>query len=215
MHTSSGPRVEIHQLGRVPFTEALALQNELRERHLAGSGTDTVLLLEHPHTITFGRGSRPENSPLSDTELRRAGYEVFRIRRGGDVTYHGPGQIVGYPILDLALRGRDLSRYLRALESVLIETLSLFAIPARRRAGFTGVWIDESRKIASIGIGVRRWVTAHGFALNVSTDLARFDAVVPCGLSGVRMTNMCEFDRSLEVCEVLPRLEAALLKEFG
>ena len=215
MHTSSGPSIEIRKLGRIPFAEALAVQNELREDRLAGAGTDTVLLLEHPDTITFGRASRPENAPLSDSELRCAGYEVFRIQRGGDVTYHGPGQLVGYPIFDLAQRGRDLHRYLRTLESVLIETLAAFGIPACRREGYTGVWIDERRKIASIGIGLRRWVTLHGFALNVCCDLERFDAVVPCGLPEAELINMCEFSASLEVSEVLPRLEAALCKEFG
>ena len=215
MQPSSAPRVEIRRLGEIPFAQALEAQNELREDRLAGTGTDTVLLLEHPDTITFGRGSRPENAPLSDFELRSAGYEVFRIQRGGDVTYHGPGQIVGYPIFNLAQRGRDLHRYLRALESVLIETLAAFGIPARRREGYTGVWIDERRKIASIGIGLRRWVTLHGFALNVCCDLERFDAVVPCGLAEAQMTNMCEFSASLDVGEVLPHLEAALYKEFG
>ena len=214
MHTSLERNLEVRTLGRVGFGDALALQNDLRERRIAGETGDTVLLVEHPHTISFGRASRPENAPISDDDLRSAGYEVFRIRRGGDVTYHGPGQLVGYPILDLAVRGKDVHRYLRALESVLIQTLGTFGIAAHRRSGYTGVWLDDRRKIASIGIGVRRWVTLHGFALNICCDLSRFDPVIPCGLTDARMTNLCEVAGAVEVEEVLPRLETALRREF-
>jgi lipoate-protein ligase B len=182
--------LDCRRLGRVPYDEALALQTELRDAHLAGTGRDCVLLLEHPHVVTFGRGAREGHAHLSDAELRDAGYEVFRTNRGGDVTYHGPGQLVGYPILDLSAHGRDVHAYLRRLEGALIDVLAEFDVAARRRDGYAGVWLDERRKIASIGVGVRRWVTMHGFALNVSCDLERFQVMVPCGLAGVEMVSM-------------------------
>ena len=181
--------LDVRRLGRVPYGEALALQEDLREALRRGEGRETVLLLEHPDVVTFGRGARPEHA-APDAALRARGYEVFRVGRGGDVTWHGPGQLVGYPILDLRRHGADLHRYLRDLESVLIGALADFGIAARPRPGFAGVWLDERRKIASIGVGVRDWRTLHGFALNVDCDLARFGAIVPCGLAGVEMVSM-------------------------
>ncbi len=207
--------LEVRQLGRVRYADALALQNELREARAKGHVPDTVLLLEHPDVITFGRGSREGNALLSDDELRTAGYEVFRVNRGGDVTWHGPGQLVGYPILDLSGRGSDIHAYLRALEGVLIESLAGFGLAALRRPGFTGVWLDERRKIASIGVGVRRWLTMHGFALNVCCDLARFEPILPCGLEGVEMTSMATVlhgDIGLE--QVARAVESELRKAF-
>jgi lipoate-protein ligase B len=206
--------MEVRHLGRVPYGEALALQERLREDRLAGKIPDTVLLLEHPDVVTFGRASRPGHS-LSDDELKLSGYDVFRVNRGGDVTYHGPGQLVGYPILDLARRLPDVHAYLRDLEAVLIRTLADFGIPARRRAGYTGVWVDERRKIASIGVGARRWVTMHGFGLNVACDLARFDAIVPCGLHGVEMTSMERIVGPIPMEEVETRAEARLREVFA
>ncbi len=190
MTPDSATSLAVRHLGRVPYAEALEHQERVREASLRGLGRDTLLLLEHPDVVTFGRGAREENARLSDAELRAAGYEVFRVGRGGDVTWHGPGQLVGYPILDLDRRGRDVHRYLRALEGVLIDVLGQFGISARAREGYAGVWLDERRKIASIGVGLRRWVTIHGFALNVCCDLSRFDAIVPCGLADVEMTSM-------------------------
>jgi len=181
---------DIDWLGRVPYAEALALQLKLRDARLLGEIGDRVLLLEHPDVITLGRGTRASSLCVDREELARRGYAVHEVNRGGDVTYHGPGQLVGYPILDLAARGRDVHRYLRQLEDVLIETAADFGVSARRRPGFTGVWADERRKLASIGIGVRRWVTLHGFALNVSCDLRRFDAIVPCGLPDAQMVDL-------------------------
>jgi lipoate-protein ligase B len=200
----------------VAYAEALRLQEELRDAVLAGLGGEVVLLLEHPDVITFGRGARAESAHLDDAGLRAAGYEVARVNRGGDVTWHGPGQLVGYPILDLGPRGRDVGRYLRALERLLCETLFDFGIAARRREGFTGVWLDERRKIASIGIGVRRWVTLHGFALNISCDLARFAAITPCGLRGVEMTSMERAaGRRFELAEVCERVAEHARKELA
>jgi lipoate-protein ligase B len=187
---TSSSRLDVRHLGWVPYAEALSLQEELRAARGRGAIPDTVLLLEHPDVITFGRSARPGTALLADAELRASGYEVFRVNRGGDVTWHGPGQLVGYPILDLEARGRDVHRYLRELEAALIAALSDLGIAARRRDGFAGVWLDERRKIASIGVGVRQWLTIHGFALNVCCDLGRFAAIIPCGLAGVEMVSV-------------------------
>ena len=163
-----------------------------------------------------GRSAKDGNTLLDDTDLRRLGYDVFRVNRGGDVTWHGPGQLVGYPLLDLARHGADVHRYLRALEGALIAALAGFGIDARRREGYAGVWLDERRKIASIGVGLRRWLTLHGFALNVNCDLARFDVIVPCGLGGVRMVSMASvLGRELDFGEVTDCVEDALRKAFG
>jgi lipoate-protein ligase B len=205
--------LDIRHLARVPYAEALALQERLRDARLEGSLPDTVLLLDHPDTITFGRRSRPENAPPEEV-LRRAGYAVFRVNRGGDVTYHGPGQLVGYPVLDLAGRGADVHVYLRSLERVLIDTLADFGIAGRMKPGYTGVWLDERSKIASIGVGVRRWVTMHGFALNVSCDLARFEPIVACGLEGIEMTSMERVVGSVDLRDVASRVEVHLRKAF-
>jgi lipoyl(octanoyl) transferase len=182
--------LDVRRLGRVPYAQALALQEELREGLRSGAVRETVLLLEHPDVVTFGRGARPENALASDDGLRESGYDVFRVSRGGDVTWHGPGQLVGYPILDLRRHGADLHKYLRDLETVLISALGDFGLSARPKPGFAGVWLDDRRKIASIGVGVRDWRTLHGFALNVNCDLERFGAIVPCGLAGVEMVSM-------------------------
>jgi lipoate-protein ligase B len=199
----------------MPYGPALALQEELRTARIDGRIPDTVLLLEHPDVITFGRGADPANARLGDAELRAAGYDVQRVNRGGDVTYHGPGQLVGYPILDLAARAGDVHRYLRELEGVLIDALADFGVGAGRRQGFTGVWIDERRKIGSIGVGVRRLVSMHGFALNVGCDLRRFDAIVACGLRGVEMTSLRELGVEVPLEAVADRVEAHLRKAFA
>ena len=182
--------LQIRRLGEIAYRDAFELQEELRNRHLAGRGRDTVLLLEHPDVITFGRGAGAGTALLSEAGLRAQGYDVHRVNRGGDVTYHGPGQLVGYPILDLKRHGRDVHLYLRTLEQALIACLARFEIAALCRPGFAGVWLDERHKIASIGVGVRRWVTLHGFALNVNCDLSRFAPIIPCGLEGVEMVSM-------------------------
>ncbi|HKC52805.1 MAG TPA: lipoyl(octanoyl) transferase LipB [Myxococcota bacterium] len=200
----------------MPYADALALQEALRERLARGAGGETVLLLEHPDVITFGRGAAESNASASDTELQKQGYEVFRVGRGGEVTWHGPGQLVGYPILDLRRHGADVHRYLRDLEAVLIAALADFGVEARRREGFAGVWLDARRKIASIGVGVRAWRTLHGFALNVDCDLARFGAIVPCGLAGVEMVSMASvLGRAIAVDDVVSCVEDQLRKVFA
>jgi len=192
---SASPLAVAH-LGLVPYGDALERQRALAEDRMAGRlAHDTLLLLEHPPVVTLGRGTRSASLPLAPELLRRRGIEVFEIERGGDVTYHGPGQLVGYPIFDLARVGlrRDLHWFLRQLEASLIESLEAFGIPGERRVGYTGVWTGGgSRKIASIGIHVRQWVTWHGFALNVTTDLSPFDLIVPCGIPDVVMTSVAK-----------------------
>jgi lipoyl(octanoyl) transferase len=175
--------VRVVDLGLVPYQEALALQRAAASARLAGTIPDVLLLCEHPPVITLGRSAKPEHV------LSTHGVELHEVERGGDVTFHGPGQLVGYPILDLTNYKKDLHWYLRQLEAVLITTLAHFDIPAERRQGLTGVWTN-GRKIASIGVHARSWVTWHGFALNVTTDLSYFDLMVPCGIQGVEMTSI-------------------------
>ncbi|MBV8358183.1 MAG: lipoyl(octanoyl) transferase LipB [Deltaproteobacteria bacterium] len=170
-------------LGRIEYLPALELQNSLVSARLRDDIGDILLLLEHPHVFTLGRGA-DERFVLNPADI-----PVYRVSRGGQVTYHGPGQLIGYPIVKLEGAERDVIRYLRQLEQVLIEVLAMLGIVAQRRAGLTGVWIGQE-KIASIGVGFRRWVSLHGFALNVATDLSFFDAIVPCGIAGCRMTSI-------------------------
>jgi len=183
-------------LGRMDYISAHQLQRVLCDRRIAGLvDRDLLLLVEHEPTITLGRGTRAESLPLSPEQLRQRGLTVTEIERGGDVTWHGPGQLVGYPILDLNQHRPDLHWYLRQVEEVLIRALGRLEIPAERNPGLTGVWTG-GRKIASIGIHVRHWVTTHGFALNVLNDLTGFDLIVPCGICGVQMTSVAaETDR--------------------
>jgi len=176
--------VEVVQAGVVPYAAALAWQRSLAQARLAGHLMhDVLLLLEHPPVVTLGRTARAAHV------LRPDGVDVFEIERGGDVTFHGPGQLVGYPILDLTGHKPDLHWYLRTLERALIAALAELGIPAGRNPGATGVWTDN-RKIASIGVHVKQWVTWHGFALNVTTDLSQFGRIVPCGIPGVEMTSV-------------------------
>ena len=180
----------VHDLGRRPYAEVLELQRDLCRRRITGEVEhDLLLLVEHDPVVTLGRGTRASSLPLSSEDLQRRGIEVFEVERGGDVTYHGPGQLVGYPVLDLSRHRQDLHWYLRGLEAGLIDALGLLGIPAQRNPGLTGVWTG-GRKIASIGIHVKQWVTFHGFALNVTSDLDFFDLIVPCGIPGVRMTSV-------------------------
>jgi lipoate-protein ligase B len=179
----------IADLGRRAYGEVLALQRDLCRRRLAGEITDDILLLvEHPPVITLGRGTRAASLPLSPESIRARGVEVYEVERGGDVTWHGPGQLVGYPIVDLKHHREDLHWYLRELEGALIDALAVLGVAAERNPGLTGVW-TRGRKIASIGIHVKQWVTFHGFALNVTSDLAGFGLIVPCGIQGVTMTS--------------------------
>lgn len=180
------PDLQVHWLGRADFADALALQEEIVAKKRADpSHPDELLLLEHEPVYTIGR-TPDQSSLLGAAHLP---HPLFAINRGGQATYHGPGQLMGYPIIDLRGCGQDLHRYLRWLEQLLIEMLAQYEIAATQRASLTGVWIDD-RKIASIGVGVRHWITMHGFALNVCGDLSPFNKIVPCGIDNVAMTSM-------------------------
>ena len=207
---------DLRWLGRISFEDALALQEGLVARR-AGTvlpqepGRDTLLLLEHEPVYTIGR--TPDQSSLRNAA--DLPHPVVQINRGGQATYHGPGQLVGYPILDLRLRGQDLHRYLRELEEMLIETLAGFGIAARRREGLTGVWVGD-RKIASIGVGVRHWISMHGFALNVCGDLTPFTQITPCGIAGVEMTSVeRETGRPVALETVAEAVAAVFVARFG
>jgi lipoate-protein ligase B len=183
-------RLRLLDLGRQPYLETLELQRALCRRRMAGTlDEDLLLLVEHEPVVTLGRGTRASSLPLSADELTRRGVTVAEVERGGDVTYHGPGQLVGYPILQLREHREDLHWYLRQLEAALITALAGVGIAAGATPGLTWVWTG-GRKIASIGVHVKQWVTLHGFALNVSTDLRAFDLIVPCGIQGVVMTSV-------------------------
>lgn len=181
-------------LGCVPYADALKLQGEALEARRQGTGPDRLLLLEHPPVVTLGRGAREEHLRVPRAELARRGVELFEVARGGDVTWHGPGQLVGYLVVDLAARGApDVRAHLRGIEAALGEALAELGIASRTVPGWTGVFAagpPGNRKLASIGVGVRGWVTWHGFALNVAPDLAGFEAIVPCGLHDVEMTSV-------------------------
>jgi lipoyl(octanoyl) transferase len=204
--------LEVRRLGLIPYGEALEVQAGLVERRRAGEAPDTLLLLEHPHVITLGSGAHAENVLVSPEERAERGIELFEAGRGGDVTYHGPGQLVGYPILDLKPDRCDLHRYLRDLEEVLIGVLGEYGLVAGRKEGMTGVWVDD-RKLAAIGVRVSSgWITSHGFALNVSTDLSFFGAIVPCGIRehGVGSIS-AELGRPVPMREV----EDAVVRQMG
>lgn len=182
--------LEVVDLGRRPYAEALALQRALRLQRLSGAlPHDLLLLVEHDSVYTLGRGTQTSSLPVAPELLRASGADVVEIERGGDVTWHGPGQLVGYPIIHLSQHREDLHWYLRTLEGALIDALSALGLRGGREDGKTGVWVG-GRKIASLGIHVKQWVTLHGFALNVHPDLAWFAKIVPCGLDGVTMTSV-------------------------
>ena len=214
------PYLNVRWLGRMEFAPALELQEELvAKKREDASLDDQLLLLEHEPVYTIGR--TPDRSSLSATGSRpsRDGelgsahlpHPLFSINRGGQATYHGPGQLMGYPIIDLRRCGQDLHKYLRWLEQLLIDLVARYDIAAQRRDSLTGVWVGN-RKIASIGVGVRRWITMHGFALNVCGDLSPFDHIVPCGINNVAITSMeKETKKSFTVADVAPTLEKLAL----
>ena len=202
--TTARPNLHVRWLGRTEFAHALALQEELAaKKREDASLEDQLLLLEHEPVYTIGR-TPDRSSLLGGAHLP---HPVFSINRGGQATYHGPGQLMGYPIIDLRQCGQDLHKYLRWLEQLLIDLLARYDIAAQRRESLTGVWV-ENRKIASIGVGVRHWITMHGFALNVCGDLSPFDHIVPCGINNVAMTSMeKETKKSFTVASVARAVE--------
>jgi len=208
MESSADRELWIVSLGRSPYEEALELQRALaRERISGGIPEDLLLLVEHPPVVTLGRSTKSRNVISSAEYLASKGVELFEVERGGDVTFHGPGQLVGYPIIDLKRHKLDLHWFLRQVEEALIRTLGAYSISAERNTGYTGVW-TKGRKIASIGVHARDWVTWHGFALNVTTDLSYFDLIIPCGIDGVTMTSI---EREVDARQEIPplTLEAA------
>ncbi len=202
--------------GSVGYPEALALQAELVERRRSGDIPDTLLLLQHPHVITLGSGSREEHLLLSSDELAARRIGVYRTGRGGDVTYHGPGQLVGYPILDLKPDRQDLHAYLRSLERALVRALLTIGVEGQRDPAGTGVWVGGA-KVAAIGIRVSSgWITSHGFALNADPDLSLFDVIVPCGLHGRAVTSISRLlGRRVSAQDCAPAVVAAMAGEFG
>jgi len=202
----------VRELGRIDYGKALELQQQLIASRKLGTTPDHLLLLEHPHVITLGRNGRVENLLASNEVLGRAGISFHPTDRGGDVTYHGPGQLVGYPILDLREWKRDVGAYVRAIEQTIIDTLAEYGIAAGRIPKLTGVWVGE-RKIAAIGVHISRWVTSHGFALNVNTDLSYFQYIVPCGLTKP-VTSMAQLGVRTTAQEVARRLAAHFGRVF-
>ena len=204
-------------LGRMPYGEALELQRSIARDRISGAiSQDVLLLLEHPPVVTLGRSSKEKHLIASLEFLESRGVELFEVERGGDVTFHGPGQLVGYPIVDLKRHRQDLHWYLRSIEQALIDTLADYGIPGERNTSYTGVWARE-KKIASIGVHARDWVTWHGFALNVTTDLSFFNLIVPCGIDGVVMTSIARELGVEEVSarDVSERVTAKFAETFG
>jgi lipoyl(octanoyl) transferase len=181
--------LNVEQLGLIPYADALELQAERVRERKAGAIPDTLLLLEHPHVYTLGRNARRENLLFAPEWLRQTGAQVFETDRGGDVTYHGPGQLVGYPILDLTQHRRDLGWLMHSLEEVFIRTCADYGVAASRVQGARGVFVGND-KLVAMGIHVSRWITSHGFAFNVNTDLKYFDRIVPCGLRDKGVTSL-------------------------
>ena len=209
--------IEVRRLGIVPYAEALELQRQLVERRKAGDIPDQLLLLQHPPVITLGVKARSERTHVvaSEDALALRGIEIFESGRGGDVTFHGPGQIVGYPILDLRPDRCDVHRYVRDLEEVVIRTLGAFDVKAERASGLTGVWVGTD-KVAAIGVRIARWITSHGFALNVNTDLSHFDLIVPCGISDRGVTSLERLlGRTVELASVQNAIVSAFSNVFG
>jgi lipoate-protein ligase B len=192
----------IYQLGLIEYVEAYALQRKLLHQRLQGEIPDTVLLLEHPPTFTIGKSGKMENILVSKEELFEEGISLFFVDRGGDVTYHGPGQLVGYPIIDMRERGRDVHKYVRDLEEVTLRTLKSFYINAHRDGSHAGVWVNQEQ-IASIGLSIKRWVSMHGFALNINPNLDHFSLINPCGFLDRRATSISKLlNRKVSVAEV-------------
>jgi lipoyl(octanoyl) transferase len=218
--TLTGPverRLEVRRLGLVPYAEALTQQRALVEERRAGQVGDLLLFVEHPHVLTLGvRGDGGRSHVLASADaLAARGVEIFETGRGGDITYHGPGQIVGYPIIDLNPDRRDVHRYVRDLEDVLMRTAADYGVAATRVEGLTGVWVGRE-KLAAIGVRIARWITSHGFALNVTTDLDYFELIVPCGIADRGVTSLERLlGRTVDRREVEDRIAAHFAGVFG
>src|SRR6266699_1175533 len=212
-------RCHMIDLGLIGYAEAWSLQKRIVAARKAGAIKDVLLVCEHPHVITQGRNGKREHLLASEHVLRQKGVEYYETSRGGDITYHGPGQIVGYPILNLGAIRRDVVWYVRMLEEAMIRATSEFGITAERVAGKTGIWVksgDTEEKLAAIGVHISCWVTSHGFAYNVSTDLRYYDLIVPCGIANCKATSLEKLlGRSLDSKEVARRLAKHFGEVFG
>lgn len=209
--------LDIYELGTVPYEKALEYQESLLARRIAEKIPDSLILLEHPPTITTGRKGNTGNLLVREEYLEKHGVSFIHASRGGDITFHGPGQIVGYPILNLKNHEMDIRKHLRSIEEVIIRTLGDFEIEGRRIDGVTGVWVKRS-KIASIGIAIRKWVTYHGFALNVSTNLDYFELILSCGITDVRITSIGSWlgnEESIEMDDVVRSVIKNFMGVFG
>ncbi len=229
----SSPLVYVQDLGRLEYGEAWLLQESLlqenvqiktRRRNGEGTGESTrnhLLFVEHPPVYTLGKSGHPENILLSEAEMKNKGIGFYRSNRGGDITWHGPGQVVGYPILDLEQFRTDIGLYLRQLEEVIIRTIAAYGLQGERSPGETGVWLDpqnpgRARKIAALGIRCSRWITMHGFALNVNADLSYFDHIVPCGIRDKGVSSIqAELGYAVDIPEVKERLKIAFAEVLG
>jgi len=209
----------VTDLGLIPYADACALQQRLAAARKAGAIDDVFLLCEHPHVITLGRNASRANLLASENVLRQKGVELHSTNRGGDITYHGPGQIVGYPIVNLANIKRDVGWYVRTLEETMIRASADFGVTSYRVPGKTGIWVragDTEEKLAAIGVHISRWVTSHGFAYNVSTDLRYFDLIIPCGIADRKATSLEKLlSRGVALDEVKPRLTHHLSDLFS
>ncbi|MGE3164739.1 MAG: lipoyl(octanoyl) transferase LipB [Planctomycetota bacterium] len=212
---STAPQLDVHFLGRVSYRAGLALQRESVAEIRGGTRTNSLLLLEHDPVITMGSAARREHLLVSAEDLASRGIEVAATDRGGAATYHGPGQLVGYPLIDLAPLGRDVGGYLRTLEEALIQTVARFGVCAWRDPGKTGVWCDRG-KIAAIGLRISRWIAHHGFAINVDPDLANFQCLVPCAIPGAAVATLEQFvSPAPTIAEVAAEVARAVASAFG
>lgn len=208
--------LEVQRLGRVRYAEAMALMEARVAERLAGTAPDTLFLLEHEPVITLGRRADTTNILRDPEQLRALGVEVHETGRGGDVTYHGPGQIVAYPVVDLRPDRQDVRRYVGDLEETMIRTVGRFGITADRVDKLNGTWVDGQRKIGAVGVRIARWVTSHGLALNVNTDLDAFSIIVPCGIRDKAVTSMArELGRPVELSDAMDALEQSFREIFG
>ena len=206
---------QLYDLGIVPYADALELQRKLHAQRVAGAIPDTLLLLEHPPVITLGKAFHPEHLRYAREFYAQQGIELHPTDRGGDVTCHNPGQLVGYPIFDVAQHGRDLHKFLRDLEQAIIDALREFGVEAHREAGYTGVWVGDA-KIAAIGVKVTKWVSMHGFALNVNNDLRLFQTIVPCGIADRPVTSLQQvLGRAVRMERVKHAVARAFERVFG
>ena len=211
---TNAPVLNVLKMGIVDYGKAYELQKQLVEEHLQGEGTNTLILLQHNPVITVGRGGNEDNILVAESVLNAAGIEVYPIDRGGDVTYHGPGQVTGYPILDLRLFKKDIHWYLRQLEEVIIKVLEQYGIVGKRIDAYTGVWVGNN-KIAAIGVAIRRWITYHGFAFNVYPDMTHFGMITPCGITDkgvISLENL--LGRKIDMNEIMDVIASAFAAVF-